>query len=47
MGGTHWNGFHRKDNKTFYFETFGVQTGNFSLEQLTKPITYHFIKYKT
>ena len=38
MGGSHWNCFIVKDNKTYYFESFGGQPDNFLLNQLRKPI---------
>ena len=30
-GGTHWARVHVKDNKSYYFDSFGVQPGNFLL----------------
>ena len=42
--GTHWTCFYIKDNKSFYFDSFGVQPDKFLLNQLPKPIIYH--KYK-
>ena len=44
MGGHHWRCFVVKDNKSFYFDSFGCQTDNFLLNHLPKPIRYH--KYK-
>ena len=40
QGGTHWTCFYIKDNKSFYFHSFGVQPDKFLLKQLPKPITY-------
>ena len=39
-GGTHWGCFIMKDNKSFYFDSFGGQPDKFSLNQLPKPIKY-------
>ena len=44
MGGSHWTYFSMKDNKSFYFDSFGGQPDNCSLQQLPKPITYHNYK---
>ena len=44
MGGTHWTCFIVKDNKSFYFDSFGGQPDKYLLNQLPKPIIYH--KYK-
>ena len=33
-----------KDNKSFYFDSFGVQPDKFLLDQLPKPIIYHNYK---
>ena len=41
MGGTHWVAFIVKDNKSHYFDSFGVQPDKFLLNQLSKPIIYH------
>ena len=43
-GGTHWTCFIVKDNKSFYFDSFGGQTNKFLLKQLPKPIIYHNCK---
>ena len=43
-GGTHWTCFYIKDNKSFYFDSFGVQPDKFLLKQLPKPIIYHNYK---
>ena len=46
MGGSHWNCFLIKDNKSFYFHSFGGQPDRFLLNQLPKPIIYHkYIKH--
>ena len=44
QGGTHWICFHIKDNKTFYFDSFGGTPDKFLLNQLPKPIIYHNYK---
>ena len=41
QGGTHWTCFILKDNKSYYFDSFGVQPDKFLLNQLPKPIIYH------
>ena len=42
--GTHWTCFIVKDNKSYYFDSFGVQPDRFLLNQLAKPIIYHNYK---
>ena len=44
QGGTHWNCFHKKDNKSYYFDSFGGQPHNFLLNKLPKPIINHNYK---
>ena len=44
MGGTHWSCFIVKDNKSFYFDSFGGQPDKFLIKQLPKPIIYHNYK---
>ena len=44
MGGSHWCCFTIKDNKGYFFDSFGVQPDKFLLNQLPKPITYHNYK---
>ena len=44
MGGSHWFAFIVKDNKSFYFDSFGGQPDKFLLNQLPKPIIYHNYK---
>ena len=44
QGGTHWTCFIVKDNKSFYFDSFGGQPDKFLLKQLPKPIIY--LNYK-
>ena len=44
MGGTHWTAFYVKNNKSFYFDSFGGSPDKFLLNQLPKPITYHNYK---
>ena len=39
--GTHWICSIVKDNKSYYFDGFGVQPDKFLLKQLPKPIIYH------
>ena len=41
MGGTHWTCLFEKDNKSFYFDSFGGEPDRFLLNQLSKPIYYH------
>ena len=41
QGGTHWTCFIVKDNKSYYFDSFGGQPDTFLLNQLPKPIIYH------
>ena len=42
--GTHWSCFIVKDNKSYYFDSFGGQPDKFLLNQLPKPIIYHNYK---
>ena len=42
--GTHWTAFYIKDNKSYYFDSFGGQPDKFLLKQLPKPIIYHNYK---
>ena len=44
QGGTHSTCFIVKDNKSHYFDSFGVQPDKFLLKQLPKPILYHNYK---
>ena len=44
MGGSHWVCFIVKDNKSYYFDSFGGQPDRFLLIQLQKPIIYHNYK---
>ena len=44
QGVTHWVYFVIKDNKSFYFDSFGGARDKFLLNQLPKPITYHNYK---
>ena len=46
QGGTHWTCFIVKDNKSYHFDSFGVQPDQFLLNQLPKPIIYHNYKKK-
>ena len=45
QGGTHWTCFIVKDNKSFYFDSFGGHPDELLQNQLPKPIIYH--NYKT
>ena len=40
MGGSHWTCFLIKDNKSFYFDSFGGQPDKFLLKHIPKPKTY-------
>ena len=42
--GTHWTCFIVKDNKSFYFDSFGGSCDKFLRKQLPKPIIYHNYK---
>ena len=42
--GSHWTCFYIKDNKSYYFDSFGGQSDIFLLKQLRKPIIYHNYK---
>ena len=44
FGGTHWSCFIIKDNKSYYFDSFGGQPDKFLLNQLPKPRIYHIYK---
>ena len=44
MGGSHWTCFIVKDNKSYYFDSFGGKPDKFILKQLPKPIIYHNYK---
>ena len=43
-GGSHWTCFIVKDNKSYYFDSFGGTPDKFLLNQLPKPIIYHNYK---
>ena len=43
-GGSHWTCFIVKDNKSYYFDSFGGAPDKFLLIQLSKPIIYHNYK---
>ena len=43
-GGIHWTCFILKDNKSYYFDSFGGQPDKFLPKQLPKPIIYHNYK---
>ena len=44
IGGSHWTCFIIKDNKSFYFDSFGLNPDEFLINQLPKPIIYHNYK---
>ena len=44
QGGTHWTCFIVKDNKSYYFDSFGGAPDKFLINQLPKPIIYHTYK---
>ena len=44
LGCSHWTCFIVKDNKTFYFDSFGCQPDKFLLNQLPKPMNYRKFK---
>ena len=44
MGGSHWTCFLVKNNKSFYFDSFGGSPDKFLLNQLPKPVFYHNYK---
>ena len=44
QNGTHWTCFIIKDNKSYYFDSFGGQPDNILLNQLPKPKIYHNYK---
>ena len=44
MGGTRLTSFILKDNKSYYFDSFGGQPDKFLVNQLPKPIIYHNYK---
>ena len=46
QGGTHWTSFIIKDNKSYYFASFGGNPDKFQLNQLSNPITVIIMKYK-
>ena len=44
QGGTRWTCFYIKDEKSYYFDSFGGQPDKILLNQLPKPIKYHNYK---
>ena len=44
QNGTHWVAFVVKDNKSYYFDSYGGTPDKFLLNQLPKPIIYHNYK---
>ena len=43
-GGSHWCAFYVKNNKSFYFDSFGSHPDKFLIKQLPKPKIYHNYK---
>ena len=43
QSGTYWTCFIVKNNKSYYFDSFGGQPDKFLLKQVPKPIKYHKI----
>ena len=41
MGGSHWVAFIVRDNKSYYYDSFGGAPDKFLLKQLPKSIIYH------
>ena len=41
QGGTHWTCFILKDNKSFFYDSFGGRPDKFLLNQLPEPILYY------
>ena len=44
QGGSHWTCFIKKDNKSYYYDSFGGAPDKFLLNQLPKPILWHNFK---
>ena len=44
MGGSHLTCFLVKENKSYYFDSFGGQRDKFLLKHLPKPLIYHNCK---
>ena len=44
QGGSHWTCFIIKDNKSYYFDSFGGAPDKFLLKQLHRPIINHNYK---
>ena len=44
MNGSHWTCFYTKDNKSYYFDSFGGQPDKFLLNHIPKPIIYQSFK---
>ena len=44
QGGDHWTCFIIKDNKSFYFDSFGGQPDKILLKQSPEPLTYNNYK---
>ena len=42
--GAHWTCFVKKDNKSYYFDSFSGQADKFQLKQLPKAMLYHIYK---
>ena len=43
-GGSYWTCFIIKDEKSFYYDSFGGQPDEFLLNELPKPLIYHNYK---
>ena len=41
MGGSHWTCFIKKENKSYYFDSFEGAPDEFLLKQVPEPILYH------
>ena len=41
QGGSHWCVFYVRDDKFYYYDSFGGTPDKFLLKQLPKPILYH------
>ena len=44
IGGNHWTAFYVKNNKSYYFDSFGGAADKFLINQLPKPIINHNYK---
>ena len=46
LNGSHWTCFIVKDNKSYYFDSFGGTPDKLQPNQLAKPIIYHNYKIR-